>query len=200
MSLRLSGGVRSVRTRNAPDIDDDPSGGYATAPCRDEDPELFFPIGTSGPALLQVEEARKVCHRCPIAGMCLKDSLARGDEFGMFGGMTPEERKLLDPPKPTRPCLVCGSDFQPPRKTQSTCTPCQMRTRDGGTTQLEAFLRKFADELRQACREGVSDKAFAEQYNLSHHLVGRARTVLGIAPVSKGGGPRGARSRVGAGV
>ncbi len=25
------------------------------AACRDEDPELFFPIGTSGPALLQVE-------------------------------------------------------------------------------------------------------------------------------------------------
>nr|BFE68086.1 hypothetical protein GCM10020092_013870 [Actinoplanes digitatis] len=29
--------------------------------CRDEDPELFFPIGTSGPALLQVEQAKAVC-------------------------------------------------------------------------------------------------------------------------------------------
>ncbi len=33
--------------------------------CRDEDPELFFPIGTSGPALLQVEQAKSVCRRCP---------------------------------------------------------------------------------------------------------------------------------------
>ncbi len=34
------------------------------AACRDEDPELFFPIGTTGPALLQVEEAKAVCRRC----------------------------------------------------------------------------------------------------------------------------------------
>jgi len=34
------------------------------AACRDEDPELFFPIGTSGPALLQVEQAKAVCRRC----------------------------------------------------------------------------------------------------------------------------------------
>ena len=31
------------------------------AACRDEDPELFFPIGNTGPALLQIEEARAVC-------------------------------------------------------------------------------------------------------------------------------------------
>jgi WhiB family transcriptional regulator, redox-sensing transcriptional regulator len=30
--------------------------------CRDEDPELFFPIGNTGPALAQIEEAKK-CKR-----------------------------------------------------------------------------------------------------------------------------------------
>ena len=31
------------------------------AACLDEDPELFFPIGNTGPALLQIEEAKQVC-------------------------------------------------------------------------------------------------------------------------------------------
>jgi hypothetical protein len=34
--------------------------------CRDEDPELFFPIGNTGPALLQIEEAKAVCRRCEV--------------------------------------------------------------------------------------------------------------------------------------
>ena len=33
------------------------------AACREVDPELFFPIGNSGPALLQIEEAKQVCRR-----------------------------------------------------------------------------------------------------------------------------------------
>ena len=41
------------------------------AACRDEDPELFFPVGTSGPALLQIAEAKAVCHRCTVASQCL---------------------------------------------------------------------------------------------------------------------------------
>ena len=32
--------------------------------CLDEDPELFFPIGNTGPAILQIEEAKQVCRRC----------------------------------------------------------------------------------------------------------------------------------------
>ena len=39
------------------------------AVCRDEDPELFFPVGNSGPALAQVAAAKKVCNRCPVTSM-----------------------------------------------------------------------------------------------------------------------------------
>ena len=37
------------------------------AVCRDEDPELFFPVGNSGPALTQIAKAKLVCNRCPVA-------------------------------------------------------------------------------------------------------------------------------------
>jgi len=42
------------------------------AACLDEDPELFFPIGNTGPALLQIEEAKAVCRRCEVVETCLK--------------------------------------------------------------------------------------------------------------------------------
>jgi hypothetical protein len=36
------------------------------AVCRDEDPELFFPVGNSGPALAQIADAKLVCNRCSV--------------------------------------------------------------------------------------------------------------------------------------
>ena len=36
------------------------------AACLDEDPELFFPIGNTGPALLQIDEAKAVCRRLSL--------------------------------------------------------------------------------------------------------------------------------------
>ena len=63
------------------------------AACRDEDPELFFPAGTSGPALLQVEQAKAVCRRCPVTGECLRWALDTGQEYGIWGGATEEERR-----------------------------------------------------------------------------------------------------------
>src|SRR5689334_4353244 len=65
------------------------------AACRDEDPELFFPIGTSGPALLQVEQAKAVCRRCSVSDECLKWALESGQDAGVWGGMSEEERRVL---------------------------------------------------------------------------------------------------------
>jgi WhiB family redox-sensing transcriptional regulator len=65
------------------------------AACRDEDPELFFPVGTSGPALMQVTEAKAVCHRCTVASDCLAWALASGQDAGVWGGMSEDERRAL---------------------------------------------------------------------------------------------------------
>ncbi|MET9605984.1 WhiB family transcriptional regulator [Streptomyces sp. NPDC006512] len=65
------------------------------AACRWEDPDLFFPVGSSGPALLQVEEAKAVCHRCPVMAECLRWALEGGQDLGVCGGMSEEERRTV---------------------------------------------------------------------------------------------------------
>lgn len=66
-----------------------------TAACRDEDPELFFPIGNTGPALMQIEEARAVCLRCDVRDTCLEWALENGQDAGVWGGKSEDERRAL---------------------------------------------------------------------------------------------------------
>lgn len=65
------------------------------AACRREDPDLFFPIGTSGPALLQTEQAKAVCRRCPVREQCLEWALRTGQSIGVWGGTSETERRSL---------------------------------------------------------------------------------------------------------
>src|ERR1700742_197140 len=65
------------------------------AVCRDEDPELFFPIGNTGPALMQIEEARAVCRRCEVVDTCLQWALDSGQDAGVWGGLSEDERRAL---------------------------------------------------------------------------------------------------------
>ena len=66
-----------------------------SASCRGHDPELFFPVGNSGPALAQIAEAKEVCHRCPVAAQCLAWALDSGQDYGVWGGMSEQERRAL---------------------------------------------------------------------------------------------------------
>ncbi|MCA1712649.1 MAG: WhiB family transcriptional regulator [Actinobacteria bacterium] len=63
--------------------------------CRDEDPELFFPIGTAGPAATQVDEAKQVCRRCTVAEPCLEWAIETGQDAGVWGGTSEDERRVL---------------------------------------------------------------------------------------------------------
>ncbi|MDA3022232.1 MAG: WhiB family transcriptional regulator [Actinomycetota bacterium] len=63
--------------------------------CRDEDPELFFPIGNTGPALVQIEEAKLVCRRCSVVDECLRWALETGQDAGVWGGLSEDERRAL---------------------------------------------------------------------------------------------------------
>jgi len=61
-----------------------------SAACRDEDPELFFPVKAT-----QSREARAVCARCPVRAECLTDALAQNRVYGVWGGTTEQGRRKL---------------------------------------------------------------------------------------------------------
>ncbi|MEU7718921.1 WhiB family transcriptional regulator [Streptomyces tibetensis] len=63
-----------------------------SAACVDEDPELFFPVGTAGPALRDVSAAKRVRARCPVTEQRLHSALSSGQAAGVWGGTGEEER------------------------------------------------------------------------------------------------------------
>ena len=65
------------------------------AACRDTDPELFFPEGTSGPALRQTSAAIQVCEPCPVRAQCLSWALDRGYDYGIWGGASEQGRRTI---------------------------------------------------------------------------------------------------------
>src|ERR1700747_1541585 len=63
--------------------------------CRDADPDLFFPVGTAGPALRQIGEAKRICRTCPAQTQCLAWALDNRVIDGVWGGTTGEERRAM---------------------------------------------------------------------------------------------------------
>jgi len=79
--------ARPARDR-LPDWRDDAS-------CRDADPELFFPDGDIRSARDRVKTAKLICRDCPVRTICLSWALASGQEHGIWGGLTEDERRRL---------------------------------------------------------------------------------------------------------
>lgn len=78
--------------------------------CRYEDPDLFFPESyKSGPGLIQTEEAKAVCRRCPVLAECLRDALdaehgkSADGRHGIRAALTPTERYTLATGRRARP-------------------------------------------------------------------------------------------------
>ena len=65
------------------------------ASCRSVDPDLFFPVGTTGMAIEQISAAKAVCDECPVNGPCLEFALSTNQDSGVWGGTSEEERRSL---------------------------------------------------------------------------------------------------------
>lgn len=60
-------------------------------PCQNTDPEIWFQ--EHGTASYRI--ARALCNRCPVRAKCLEYALTNQEEFGMWGGLSPFERRAL---------------------------------------------------------------------------------------------------------
>jgi WhiB family redox-sensing transcriptional regulator len=67
----------------------------AAAACREADPDVFFPVGTTGAALQQIEAAKAVCRACPSLDPCLEFALSTGQDAGVWGATSEEERRAI---------------------------------------------------------------------------------------------------------
>jgi WhiB family redox-sensing transcriptional regulator len=65
------------------------------AACLTADPELFFPVGNTGPAVDQIEKAKAVCGRCSVTETCLQYALETNQDSGVWGGLSEDERRAL---------------------------------------------------------------------------------------------------------
>ena len=70
----------------------------AEGACRTEDPALFFAPDADHPEPDDARDAREaaakaVCARCPVIDACAAHALAVREPYGVWGGMTEDERE-----------------------------------------------------------------------------------------------------------
>ncbi|RAJ61724.1 transcription factor WhiB [Streptomyces sp. Amel2xB2] len=62
----------------------------ASAACAEVETELFF---NDRPA--DIELAKDICASCPVRAACLERALENNEQFGVFGGLTANQRRAL---------------------------------------------------------------------------------------------------------
>jgi WhiB family redox-sensing transcriptional regulator len=60
------------------------------AACRAIPVELFFPMVEQ-----ESDEAKAVCSACTVREPCLESAITAGERFGVWGGLTPPERRSI---------------------------------------------------------------------------------------------------------
>lgn len=85
--------------------------------CRQTDPDAFFPDKGE-----RAEDAKAVCHRCPVQAECLQYALDHDERYGVWGGMTQRQLDLLRATR-QRYCIRCLT--APVEHPFRYCDPCR---------------------------------------------------------------------------
>jgi len=65
--------------------------------CRNADSDLFFldPMMRGKEKRNKEQEAKKICKGCPVVQQCLNHALSIPEFFGVWGGMTADQRNSI---------------------------------------------------------------------------------------------------------
>lgn len=65
--------------------------------CRSEDPEMFFlPYNIRmSEKRKYIERAKAVCRTCPVIEQCLQYALDTEEQYGIWGGLSENERRVI---------------------------------------------------------------------------------------------------------
>lgn len=76
--------------------------------CRGENPDIFFhPEGERGPARAARERAAKaICAACPVIAQCAAHALSVREPYGIWGGLSEDEREEIYAAKKIAPVAV----------------------------------------------------------------------------------------------
>lgn len=83
--------------RFAPDAEDLGGPWHAGAACRRDEAGLFFAPSKEPTAsrLAREEAAKRVCARCPVLLECREHALLQPEPYGVWGGLTAAERRVV---------------------------------------------------------------------------------------------------------
>lgn len=68
---------------------------HADIACAGTDPEVFFPNSTGDKFTKEARKATRICNRCPHIAACLQWALDTGQDYGVWAGTTPAERRRM---------------------------------------------------------------------------------------------------------
>ncbi len=127
------------------------------AACTGESAELFFPTGATGPALLQIEEARAVCRRCPVMDTCGDYALEQNMTDGVWGGLTEDERRAIKR-RDARLRAIRAAEAETEAVEPAEPTPTTPReTPKCGTRGGYRRHKRLGEPIDQACRDASAE-------------------------------------------
>ena len=104
------------------------------AACIGRSASLWFPEGGAGNGIA-AQEAVRICHTCPVSIQCAEHALVQPEHYGIWGGITAEERKNL------LGMVRCGTTAGYARHQRTGSRPCQ--------SCLNAIKRRPRDRTNQ---------------------------------------------------